>query len=130
MALADVKAYFKTFEKAHLERFAIKEQAKEAVKDGYITQEKADQLEATFKKYDETYQFFAHIMYLYSKPVRGRKKEKFKLANKEIEDHFSRFGLDEESIKLENEDVLVNFRKYIENFKNEVKQETKEIKGE
>ncbi len=117
MALADVKKYYKSFEQTHMDAAKDLDELKELCKEGLVTQDKIDDLEEEFKSDDYMYQFFSYIMYLFSLPRRASKKNKQLEKDAKIREHFKLVKLTEDEVKLENEEVLNNFRKMIKEIK-------------
>lgn len=119
MSYADVKQYYKIFEEAHLEEAEDLEDIKLECEKGNITEEKAQMLIDQFEQDDYMYQFFTRIMLYWSLPRRSKKRQQF-LSKEENKKMFSKLiDFDEEEIRVENEDILKNFRQMCKEAKEE-----------
>lgn len=119
MALADVKKYYKIFEQTHNDAAKDLEELKDLCRQGLVTQDKIDDLSEEFETDDYMYQFFSYIMYLWNLPRRNSKRKKVLTKDEKIREKFKLVKLTEDEQKLENENVLKNFRQKIDKIKEE-----------
>ena len=98
-------------EKQNLQDFS------EALKDGLITEEQMQEAMQTVSELENNYHRLAYIMYLFGMPNRPDKKQKYIRQNATVLNEFKRLGVDIDSIKQENTDMLLHFKKSLEALK-------------
>ena len=103
MAVADAKAYFLTLEKQRNELKADLDDFKKALEDGYITEDQLQGVYQDFDIVDTNYQRIAYFMWLLGLPRRHKNMTR---EDKELLEKFKFVKSDEESIALENSDVM------------------------
>ncbi len=125
MALADVKKYYKIYEQMHYDAWADFLELQEGCKQGLVTQDQVDDLQDELDELDDKYQFFSYIMFLFSLPRRDKKKQAVLSKEEAKRLQLKLVEYSEDEVKLENEDVLVNFRNKINQVKEAI-EKTKE----
>lgn len=112
MALADVKVYFKQVETQWLEAKNDLKDLEQALKDGYITEERLTDIKADFDIIDTNYQRLAYIMHLFAIPNRHSHKQS--KAEQDLAKKLTLVQADDDYVGLENQDALTNLRKHID----------------
>jgi hypothetical protein len=82
----------------------------EALKEGLITEDQMREAFETVADLENNYHRLAYIMYLLDLPNRPEKKESYLRRNPSLAEEFKRLGVDVESIKKENTDMLLHFK--------------------
>jgi hypothetical protein len=110
MALKDVKQYYYTMLNQYLEMKADLADFQQAFEDGYITEDQLENVRNEIFLVESNYERLSYIMYLLEMPNRPSKKEKYKKANKPIEDHFAKLSASAREIEYENTSALKHLR--------------------
>lgn len=111
MALNDARGYLYTMLNQYLEMQEDLKDFDEAFKDGYITEERLEEVKYEVSQLKENYDRIQYIMYLMEIPNRKAKKEKFHHANKRVEEYFKSIGADLDSIRNENKSIAAKIHK-------------------
>ena len=126
MALADVKIYFKQLEAQRNEMQADLADFEKAMRQGYITEDRLEDVKADFAIVDTNYQRVAYLIWLFEIPARKKqhktkkqrqaayirkaKAAKHYAQDKELINKFSLAKSDMEAVLAENENVLLKFK--------------------
>ena len=111
MAVKDVRAYFYTMLAQYLEEKQNLEDFKEALEEGLITEDQMQEAMDTVVELEKNYYRLVYIMYLLDMPNRASKKPAYVKQYQAILDGLRALGADADSIKKENTDALVHFKK-------------------
>lgn len=106
MAKSDVREYLYTMLQQYLEMKNDLKEFDQAFKDGYITEDKLEEIKMDVARLRENYDRLVYICYLLDLPNRSKKKEKFKAANKDIEDYMTDINASEAAVIEENKCIL------------------------
>lgn len=123
MAITHVKSYFKEVEAQYFEMLADLKDFEDGYKEGYITKEQIDQAEKYIEVLKNNYERLAYVMFLFNKPRKASARKSFNKTNKVLSNYLEPSS--ESAIKAENENVLVNLRKYIKELKDDCTGTTK-----
>lgn len=115
MSLVDVKIYFKQVENQWFEAKTDLVDFEQALKDGYITEDRLESVKEDFAVIDENYQRLAYIMHLFAIPNRHSKH--LTKADQKLADTLSLAKADTDYVLQENEDALVRLRADIKELK-------------
>lgn len=108
MALADVKIYFKQVEDQWFEARENLTDFEQALKEGYITEDRLACVKEDFAIIDDNYQRLAFIMHLFAIPNRHSKK--LTQSDKMLIEKLSLAHADSTYVIKENEDALARLR--------------------
>jgi hypothetical protein len=117
MAIKDVRNYFYNMLVQYLEEKQNLQDFSEALKDGLITEEQMTEAMQTVTELENNYHRLAYIMFLFDMPNRPDKKQKYIVQNKLVLDEFKQLGVDIDSIKQENTDMLAHFKAALKTLK-------------
>ena len=113
MALRHVKDFYKKQEKQYLKMLADSKEFDSLAKQGVVSSEQVENVHMMLSKLEENYKRLTYIMYLFALPNRDKKKDKNKIIKDNLKEH------SDEIMLQENEDVLVNFKKKLEELKHD-----------
>lgn len=119
MAVRDVREYYWTLLAQQEEMQNDLEDFTEALQNGYITEEKLEEVKAEVARLKENVDRVAFILYLLEKPNRPSKKPKYDKANKELLNEFKHLNADENSVIVENKSALDHIRAELKRLKEE-----------
>lgn len=108
MALADVKVYFKQVEDQWFEARHDLADFEQALKDGYITEDKLKDVKEDYAIIEANYQRLAYIMHLFAIP--NRHSRTLTLADKKLVDKLSLVRANSNYVLQENQDALKKLR--------------------
>ena len=115
MAVKDVRHYFYTVLSQYIEEKQNLADFEEALKEGLITEEQMQEATDTVASLETNYYRLAYIMYLLDIPNRKDKKAAYAKQYKPIVAELVRLGADIDSVKAENTDALIHFKKALKN---------------
>lgn len=110
MAVREVREYFYTMLNQYLEEKQNLADFEEALKEGFITEERMQEALDTVADLEKNYHRLVYIMYLLDMPKRKVKQAKYTKQYKALIDEFKRLGADIESVTTENSDALAHFK--------------------
>ena len=119
MAVRDVREYYYTMQAQLLEMKADLADFEEALKNGYITEDKMQVALEEVAALQLNYDRLTYIMYLLEMPARKTKKAKYNKANKALVEEFKNRKADIDSVVDENKSALDAFRAELKKLKNE-----------
>ena len=114
MALRHFKDYYKQVEKQYLRMVEDSKEYDKLLKEGKIEYEQVEQVQLMLSKITENYKRLTYIAYLMQLPNRPKKESKQR--NIKLENVLK--DSSKEAIYKENEDILKNFKKQLEEIKN------------
>ena len=117
MAKKDVEQYYFNMLAQYLEEKQNLADFEEALKDGHITQEQMQDAMENVASLETNYHRLVYIMYLLEMPNRKEKKSGYVKQYEPILEELKRLGADIESIKEENSDALIHFKKALNELK-------------
>lgn len=117
MAIKDVRNYYYNMLMQYLEEKQNLSDFSSALKEGLITEEQMNEAMATVTELENNYHRLAYIMYLFDMPNRKEKKSSYIRRNDAVLEEFKRLGVDLDSVKKENADALLHFKKTLEALK-------------
>lgn len=117
MAIRDVKKYLYSVQQQVLDLRADIKDFDQALKDGYITEDRLDEVKDELAKIEINYQRLLYIMYLFELPQRKSKQAKYKKTNVALENYFADTSADENSVIDENKSMLDSLRKQLKELK-------------
>lgn len=123
MAVRDVKEYYYKLLVQSAEMKADLEDFEKALKAGYITEDKLDEVKAQVDTIQANFERIGYIMYLLELPNRDSKKVKFKKQNSKLINHFVEANADEEAVFDENKSALDHLRAELRKLEKEIKKE-------
>lgn len=106
MAVKDVKLYYNKMFKQYLEMKNDIADFEQAFKDGFITEDKLEDVKNDVAKVEENYNRLSYIMYLLEIPNRSNKKERYKQNTKKVIDYLDYKKATEEAVSFENQSTL------------------------
>lgn len=115
--LGDVKTYYYKVLSQYLEVKDDLKDFEQALKDGYITEDKLQSEIEDVERIKENVDRIAYILYLFNLPRRKEKRVKYKKANESLEEYFKRVKADKEAVIDENIDLMTDLRKSLEELK-------------
>lgn len=110
MALSDVKEYYVKTLSQYTEVKENLADFEQALKDGYITEDKLESEIEDVARIKENVDRLAYILYLFNLPKRKDKKKKYKQANESLEEYFKELKADSQSVIDENVDLITTIR--------------------
>ena len=119
MAVKDVREYYFTMQAQLLEMKADLADFEEALKNGFITEDKMQAAIEEVAALQLNYDRLTYIMYLLEMPNRASKKAKYNKANKKLVAEFKNRKADVESVVDENKSALDAFRAELKKLKDE-----------
>lgn len=111
MALRDVKEYYYTMLAQYVETKDDLADFEEAFRDGYIAEDKLEEVRDDLELMKENLARIQYIMYLWEMPNRKGKKENFRKANSQLEEYFDSVGASKEAVVDENRSIASDLRK-------------------
>jgi HSP90 family molecular chaperone len=117
MAIKDVRQYFFNMLAQYLEEKQNLVDFESALKEGLITEEQMQEALENVVCLETNYHRLAYIMYLLDMPNKASKKAMYVKQYKTIMEEFKRLGADIDSIKEENSDALIHFKKALDALK-------------
>lgn len=121
MAVKDVKEYYYEIQAQYLEMKNDLVDFDQALKDGYITEEKMQEAIDSVNALQINYDRLTYIMYLLELPKRKKKQAKYNKMNKKLLDEFQNLKADKESVKEENKSALTEFKNKLKKLTNKQK---------
>lgn len=106
MAKRDVTEYCYTMLQQYIELQNDLKDFEQAFRDGHITEERLAEVKFDVERVKENYDRLVYIQYLYDLPNRPKKKEKFKKANKDIEQYFDEKNASSATVFEENKSII------------------------
>lgn len=110
MAVIDVKRYYIQMVRQLTEMKADLADFEQAFRDGYITEDKLEDIKAELNQIQINCERLAFIMFLLEQPRRKSKKAKYNKANSDLVEAFDRLNADENSVIEENKSLLKQIR--------------------
>ena len=123
MAVRDVKEYYYKLLVQSAEMKADLEDFEKALKAGYITEDKLDEVKAQVDIIQANFERVGYIMYLLELPNRDSKKGKWKKQNSKLTNHFVEAKADEQAVFDENKSALDHLRVELKKLEKETKKE-------
>jgi len=117
MAVRDVKEYYFKLLAQKNEMEADLADFDEALKNGFITEDKVQAAKEELIPYQQNLDRIAYILYLLELPAQKSKQAKYNKQNKKLLDEFKKREADEESILAENKSALDKFRAELKKLK-------------
>jgi len=111
MAVRDVREYYWKLLAQQEEMQNDLEDFTEALQNGYITEEKLEDVKLEVGRLKENVDRVAFILYLLEKPNRPEKKPKYDRANKALLHELENRTATEEQVLAENKSILDHIRK-------------------
>ena len=113
MAIIDVKRYYYEVLMQYLEMKEDIADFEEALKSGYITEDKLDEVKNDIYLVKENLDRLSYIMHLLNLPKRKEKQTKYKQQNSKLEKYFELNNATAENVIKENTNVLKHFKEAI-----------------
>lgn len=110
MAVRDVREYYWKLLAQQEEMQNDLEDFTEALQNGYVTEDKLEDVKAEVSRLKENVDRVAFILYLLEKPNRASKQPKYDRANKKLLEEFESRRADEKTILAENKSALDHIR--------------------
>lgn len=110
MAIIDVKRYYYEVLMQYLEMKEDIADFEEALKSGYITEDKLDEVKNDIYLVKENLDRLSYIMHLLNLPKRKEKQTKYKQQNSKLENYFELNNATSENVINENTNVLKHFK--------------------
>ena len=123
MAVRDVKEYYYKLLVQSAEMKADLEDFEKALKAGYITEDKLDEVKAQVDVIQANFERVGYIMYLLELPNKASKQGKWKKQNSKLINHFVEAKADEEAVFDENKSALDRLRVELRKLEKETKKE-------
>lgn len=117
MALIDVKQYYYDVLNQYLEMKEDIADFEEALKAGYITEDKLEEVKKDIYIVKENLDRLSYVMHLFNLPKRKSKQEKYKKQNIKLEKYFEENAATSKQVIEENTNVLKHFKDSINKFK-------------
>ena len=118
MSYKHVKDYYVQVEQQYMEALSDTADYKQAFKDGYLSQEQLEQAEDLLFALKQNYERLSYIMYLFNKPNKPNKALKYEKQFSYLNEWLKARSATKKSVLEENENVLVNYVKYIKDLQN------------
>jgi len=110
MALRDIRDYYFTMMAQYLELQQDLADFEQAFKDGYITEDKLEEVKTDVARVKENYDRLTYIVYLAELPNRKEKKEKALKGNTLIEEYFKKIGASSDVVFDENKSTIAKIK--------------------
>ena len=123
MAVRDVKEYYYKLLVQSAEMKADLEDFEKALKAGYITEDKLDEVKAQVDVIQANFERVGYIMYLLELPNKASKQGKWKKQNSKLTNHFAEAKADEQAVFEENKSALDRLRAELRKLEKETKKE-------
>ena len=121
MALIDFKRYMFKTEAQYVEMKEDLKDFEQALKDGYITEDKLVSVKEDVEMLEQNYKRLLYVAFLLEIPKRNSKKAKYKNANKALINYFEELGAGENAVIEENKSLLTKIRAELKALKKENK---------
>ena len=118
MSYKHVKDYYVQVEQQYMEALSDTADYKQAFEDGYLSQEQLEQAENLLYALKQNYERLSYIMYLFNKPNKPNKAMKYEKQFSYLDEWLKTRSATKKSVIEENENVLVNYVKYIKDLQN------------
>lgn len=118
MSYKHVKDYYVQVEQQYMEALSDTADYKQAFEDGYLSQEQLEQAENLLYALKQNYERLSYIMYLFNKPNKPNKAMKYEKQFSYLNEWLKARSATKKSVIEENENVLVNYVKYIKDLQN------------
>ena len=118
MSYKHVKDYYVQVERQYMEALSDTADYKQAFEDGYLSQEQLEQAENLLYALKQNYERLSYIMYLFNKPNKPNKVMKYEKQFSYLDEWLKARSATKKSVIEENENVLVNYVKYIKDLQN------------
>lgn len=118
MSYKHVKDYYVQVEQQYMEALSDTADYKQAFEDGYLSQEQLEQAEDLLFALKQNYERLSYIMYLFNKPNKPNKALKYEKQFSYLNEWLKARSATKKSVLEENENVLVNYVKYIKDLQN------------
>lgn len=118
MSYKHVKDYYVQVEQQYMEALSDTADYKQAFEDGYLSQEQLEQAENLLYALKQNYERLSYIMYLFNKPNKPNKAMKYEKQFSYLDEWLKARSATKKSVIEENENVLVNYVKYIKDLQN------------
>lgn len=118
MSYKHVKDYYVQVEQQYMEALSDTADYKQAFEDGYLSQEQLEQAEDLLFALKQNYERLSYIMYLFNKPNKPNKALKYEKQFSYLNEWLKARSATKKSVIEENENVLVNYVKYIKDLQN------------
>jgi len=119
MAVRDIREYYWKLLAQQEEMQNDLEDFTEALQNGYITEEKLEDVKTEVSRLKENVDRVAFILYLLEKPNRPEKKPKYDKANKSLLQEFENRNSTEEQVLAENKSALDHIRAELKKLREE-----------
>lgn len=113
MAIIDVKRYYYEVLMQYLEMKEDIADFEEALKSGYITEDKLEEVKNDIYLVKENLDRLSYIMHLLNLPKRKEKQTKYKQQNSKLENYFALNNATSKNVIEENTNVLKHFKEAI-----------------
>ena len=123
MAVRDVKEYYYKLLVQSAEMKADLEDFEKALKAGYITEDKLNEVKEQVNIIQANFERIGYIIYLLELPNRASKQSKWKKQNSNLVEHFAEASANEEAIFAENKSALDHLRAELKKLEKESKKE-------
>jgi len=117
MAVKDVRNYYFTMQAQLLEMKQDLDDFKEALQNGFITEDKMKAVLDEVSILQTNYDRLSYIMFLLEKPSKKYKQTKYNKINEKLIKEFKIRKADEDSVVEENNSALAVFRSRLEELK-------------
>lgn len=117
MALLDFKQYLYKVQQQYIEMKADLSDFEEALKAGYITEDKLQEVKNDVLELETNYHRLLYAAFLLEIPRKKSNKSKFKKQNKDLTTYFEAVSADEASVISENTSLLTHLRQELKNLK-------------
>ena len=125
MALKQVKEYYKGIEKLYFELVSDLREMENEFKSGNITQEELDKLMIPVQNIKDNYLRLSYIIYLFYQPNRKKKVPAYDRQEHKLVKVFKDNRVDKDSDLEDNWYALTEFKKHLDDFKKENKDDSK-----
>ena len=110
MAIIDVKRYYYEVLNQYLEMKEDIADFEEALKDGYITEDKLEEVKNDIFIVKENLDRLSYVMHLLNLPKRKAKQDKYRSKNSKLENYFEENKATSKNVIDENTNVLKHFK--------------------
>lgn len=121
MALIDFKRYMFQVEAQYVEMKEDLKDFEQALKDGYITEDKLVSVKEDVEMLEQNYKRLLYAAFLLEIPKRNSKKAKHKNANNALINYFEKLGASESAVIEENKSLLTKIRAELKTLQKENK---------
>lgn len=119
MAVRDVREYYWTLLAQQEEMQNDLEDFTEALQNGYITEEKLEEVKAEVARLKENVDRVAYCLFLLEKPNKLKKKPGYERRNKDLIEEFDKRNASQEAVIAENKSALDHIRAELKRLKEE-----------